>query len=110
MRCAFVLLRLIRKQAFNVEGIMIGIPAGILVFLCATGIAGLLFVMKYVSFSWYWTLFLMGPNAKKFGIFRNKPGVKPGRWGFYVLGFEVGSRNPGDPVGLLLKRWGLWPW
>jgi len=44
------------------------------------------------------------------GIFRNRPDVKPGRWGFYLYGFEFGSRNTGDPVGLLLKRVGLWPW
>lgn len=44
------------------------------------------------------------------GIFRNRPGVKPGRWGFCFYGFEFGSRQPGDPVGLFLKRCGLWPW
>ncbi len=45
-----------------------------------------------------------------FGIFRNRREVIPGRWGFYILGFEVGSRNPGDPVGVWLKSHGLWPW
>lgn len=45
-----------------------------------------------------------------FYIFRNRPDVKPGRWGFGILGFEFGSRNPGDKVGVLLKRLGLWPW
>jgi hypothetical protein len=44
------------------------------------------------------------------GIFRNKPGVIPGRWGFYLLGLEFGSRNPGDKFGVFLKRVGLWPW
>jgi hypothetical protein len=44
------------------------------------------------------------------GIFRNKPGVKVGRWGFCFYGFEFGSRNPCDPVGIFLKRVGLWPW
>ena len=44
------------------------------------------------------------------GLFRNRPGVIPGRWGFYVFGFEVGSRSPGDPVGVWLKGHGLWPW
>jgi hypothetical protein len=44
------------------------------------------------------------------GIFRNLPGVIPGRWGWYFYGFEFGSRNPGDSVGLFLRRVGLWPW
>jgi hypothetical protein len=44
------------------------------------------------------------------GIFRNQPGVRPGRWGFYVLGLEFGSRQPGHWFGCLLKRLGLWPW
>lgn len=45
-----------------------------------------------------------------FGIFRNRPGVIPGRWGFYILAIEFGSRNPGDRFGTWLKRVGLWPW
>jgi hypothetical protein len=45
-----------------------------------------------------------------FGIFRNRKEVVPGRWGFYFLGFEFGSRNPQDHVGVFLKRVGLWPW
>lgn len=44
------------------------------------------------------------------GIFRNRPEVRTGRWGFYFYGFELGSRDPGDPVGLWLRRNGLWPW
>lgn len=44
------------------------------------------------------------------GIFRNKDGVKPGRWGFYVGGIEFGSRQPGNWFGAFLKRIGLWPW
>ncbi len=43
-------------------------------------------------------------------IFKNLPHIKPGRWGFGVLGVEVGSRNPQDPVGVWLKEVGLWPW
>lgn len=43
-------------------------------------------------------------------LFRNKPGVIPGRWGFGFYGFEFGSRNARDPVGLWLKRHGFWPW
>lgn len=46
----------------------------------------------------------------RMGIFRNLPTVIPGRWGFFVLGFEFGSRNPGDKFGLWLRRAGLWPW
>lgn len=65
-----------------------------------------------------WYIWIGGPNwwrfiwhsEERYGIFRNREGVKPGRWGFFVLGFEVGSRDPGDPVGLWLRRWGLWPW
>lgn len=41
------------------------------------------------------------------GLFRNSPGILPGRWGFFVLGFEFGSRNPGDPVGVWLYQLGL---
>jgi hypothetical protein len=36
--------------------------------------------------------------------------INSGRWGFYILGFEVGSRDPGDKVGIWLKRVGVWPW
>ncbi len=49
-------------------------------------------------------------NESRIGIFRNLPHVIPGRWGFYILGFEFGSRNPGDPIGVWLKNHGLWPW
>jgi len=44
------------------------------------------------------------------GRFTNRPDVIPGRWGWYFYGFEFGSRNPGDPVGVFLKRIGWWPW
>lgn len=43
------------------------------------------------------------------GLFRNKPGIIPGRWGFCFYGFEFGSRDPGNPTGVFLKRIGLWP-
>lgn len=29
-----------------------------------------------------------------FGVFRNRPGVVGGRWGFYVMALEFGNRNP----------------
>lgn len=45
-----------------------------------------------------------------YGIFRNLPNVRPGRWGFYCLGVEFGSRDPDHWFGLLLRRFGLWPW
>lgn len=62
----------------------------------------------YVSpFRWWRVMWLTGNYV---GIFRNRPWVNPGRWGFYILGLEFGSRNPGDRVGLFLKRHGLWPW
>ncbi len=56
-----------------------------------------------------WWVF-MWRSKDRCGIFRNKAGVIPGRWGFYILGFELGSRNSGKWFGVLLKRAGLWPW
>ncbi len=32
------------------------------------------------------------------------------RWGVYIYGIEIGSRNPDDIVGGWLKKNGLWPW
>ena len=58
--------------------------------------------------NWDWWKF-MWRSRDRYGIFRNRPSVKPGRWGFYVLGFEFGSRSPGDWFGVWLKRVGLWP-
>lgn len=59
--------------------------------------------------SWQWWMFLW--KLRNFaGIFRNHPDVVPGRWGFYILGLEIGSRNPGNKTGVLLKELGLWPW
>ena len=49
-------------------------------------------------------------SRERYGIFRNREYVKPGRWGFFILGFEFGSRNPGNWFGVFLKRTGLWPW
>lgn len=49
----------------------------------------------------------LGPRCY---IFRNRDGIRPGRWGFQILGFAFGSRNPGNWFGVLLKRIGLWPW
>lgn len=45
-----------------------------------------------------------------YGIFRNRKEVRPGRWGFFFFGLEIGSRNPGNSFGVWLKRVGLWPW
>ena len=56
---------------------------------------------------------LRRPALLKFwgkGRFKNSPEVIPGRWGWYWYGFEFGSRNPGDKVGVWLKRRGLWPY
>jgi len=44
------------------------------------------------------------------GVFGNLPQVKPGRWGFYIMGIEIGSRQPGDKTGVWLIRHGLWRW
>lgn len=52
-------------------------------------------------------------NNSRFGIFRNRGGSECrwcGRWGFYILGYEFGSRNHRDKFGMWLKRTGLWPW
>jgi hypothetical protein len=59
------------------------------------------------NFSWWRFMYTTNNYC---GLFRNRDGVLPGRWGFYVLGFEFGSRNPGNRFGVLLKRLGLWPW
>jgi hypothetical protein len=61
----------------------------------------------YVSFSWRWHLFVWrlwreDPHGETF-----KPG---GRWGFFVGGFEVGSRDSRDPFGCWMKDRGIWPW
>jgi hypothetical protein len=58
---------------------------------------------------WRWMM-TGGYHDRRIGIFRNLPHIKPGRWGFFVFGLEIGSRNPQDPVGVWLKRRGLWPW
>ena len=68
---------------------------------------------RYVSIGsrgwWRYCWAMRGADAFV-GIFRNLDHVRPGRWGFFIGGFEVGSRNPGDPVGMWLKKVGLWPW
>lgn len=69
--------------------------------------------MQYIRVaSWPWWRWMLSSNwgESRAGLFRNLPHVKPGRWGFYVLGLEIGSRAPGDPVGLWLRQRGLWPW
>jgi hypothetical protein len=58
---------------------------------------------------WQWWKF-MWKSRDYAGLFRNKEGVVPGRWGFYILGFEFGSRNPRNRVGVWLKNHGLWPY
>lgn len=59
--------------------------------------------------TWRWMLH-RDYGSDRIGIFRNLPGVAPGRWGIFILGFEFGSRNPRDPVGVWLKKVGAWPW
>ena len=56
-----------------------------------------------------WWRFMFS-TKNRCGIFRNREGVKPGRWGFYIVGFEFGSRNPGNWFGSLLRQVGCWPW
>lgn len=62
------------------------------------------------SLAWWRYVIGMCHADRAVGIFRNLPHIKPGRWGFYIVGFEVGSRNPGNNFGMRLKRAGLWPW
>lgn len=60
-----------------------------------------------------WRAMILGQwpsDWSRIGIFKNCPGIIPGRWGFYILGFEFGSRNPGNQFGAWLKKVGLWPW
>ncbi len=52
----------------------------------------------------------MWRHEKRVGLFKNLPGVIPGRWGFWIFGFEFGSRNPGNKFGSWLKYAGLWRW
>jgi len=59
----------------------------------------------YVGSYTHWQV--MWSSRKPCGWFLNSPEVRPGRWGFYVLAFEFGSRNPGDWIGVRLHRWGL---
>jgi hypothetical protein len=57
---------------------------------------------------WPWWKFMY--RSKSYcGLFRNKKGVIPGRWGIYILGLEIGSRNPGNKFGTFLYNHGLWP-
>lgn len=58
---------------------------------------------------WKW---MLSPkwHERRIGVFRNLPHIVPGRWGFFILGFEVGSRNPGNRFGTWLKKKGMWPW
>lgn len=64
-----------------------------------------------MKFGWFyiapyrWWLY-MWKSKDYCGLFRNSPEVIPGRWGFYILGFEFGSRNPGSRFGVFLYRLG----
>jgi len=51
------------------------------------------------------------------GLFRNDrcsrgyPSFKPGgRWGLWIVGFELGSRDSRDPLGCWLVDRGIWRW
>lgn len=54
-------------------------------------------------------LLALHPKGERCGVFKNRPGVIPGRWGIWCYGFEIGSRNP-SAFGRWLKNHGLWPW
>jgi len=48
-------------------------------------------------------------KQKDYGcLFHNLKSVRPGRWGFRILGLEFGNRNPGNWFGVLLIKLGLW--
>ncbi len=64
------------------------------------------FSVSYNSIRYAWVMRSVNGYC---GIFRNMKTVIPGRWGFWILGFEFGSRNPGDKFGIWLKHVGLWP-
>lgn len=70
----------------------------------------------YVSIAhWRWWSYVWQTRKDKgdgavCGLFKNLPHIMPGRWGFWILGFEVGSRNPRNKIGVWLKNHGLWPW
>lgn len=57
-----------------------------------------------------WSGSIRGFLGNRVGIFKNRSDVMPGRWGFYILGFEVGSRNPRNKIGVWLKSHGFYPW
>ena len=63
--------------------------------------------LKIHSFAWWKYMWKLNSIA---GLFRNQKGVIPGRWGFYFLGLEFGSRNPGNWLGRFLWRIGAWRW
>jgi hypothetical protein len=69
--------------------------------------------MRYIRITswcvWRWMFRRDYPDSR-FGIFRSLPAVKFGRWGFYILGLEIGSRNPQDKIGVWPKNYGLYPW
>ena len=61
--------------------------------------------------SWSWWKFMWRMPATICGLLSQPPStVMPGRWGFNILGFEFGSRQPQDPFGVWLKNHHLWPW
>jgi len=61
-----------------------------------------------ISTSWDWWRYLY-VTGNYGGLFRNKKHLKGGRWGFYILGFEFGNRDPGNWFGTFLNKVGLWP-
>jgi hypothetical protein len=70
--------------------------------------------VSYITISsWRWWRWMLsrGYGDSRIGIFRkNLPGVITGRCGFFIFGLEIGSRNPGDPVGSWLIRHRIWRW
>jgi hypothetical protein len=71
-------------------------------------------IFPYVNLTINRTWARMMSDKGNFGIFRNSKQVVPGRWGIYICFYfgvlEIGSRNPRDKIGCLLKNIGLWPW
>jgi len=66
--------------------------------------------LKVESYQWWRHMWRNRKRQGICGVFRNSQHVVPGRWGFWILGLEFGSRNPRDKFGVWLKKHGLWPY
>lgn len=86
----------------------------IFILVCVGSAGGYIQIYSWASWRFAWS---GAGGGSRVGIFgnarcgRGPPTWGPGgRWGVFILGLEIGSRNPRDPVGCWLKDRGLWPW